>query len=442
MKSTIIKALSILLITLIIGCSSEKEATKTIPQVTTTTATNITYTNASIGGNVSADGGATVTSKGVVWSTISAPTISLTSKTSDGTGTGNFTSAIANLSPSTNYFVRAYATNSLGTAYGNEVVIKTLDVQILVKVDTGKAYFISSNTAYCGVNQIYNYTAFPISARGIVWSTSPSPTISLPTKTSEELFNPGFPSFLNGLTPLTTYYVRAYAINSLGTFYGNEISFKTEATYSYTQGQTVIDIDGNSYPTIVTNCKNQVWSTKNLNVTRYRNGDVIPYVQDTQQWNDLKTGAWCYPEGRAANADKYGRLYNWYAVNDPRGLAPQGYNIPTGNDWITYIDFLGGNGLAGGKMKESGITNWNVPNTNANNSSGFNGIPGSIRVSDGYTKIGASAEWWIGMGNLPSINPSNYPSSAGSFSLAADNGFIEQHSSNPSRGYSVRFIKN
>jgi hypothetical protein len=93
-------------------------------------------------------------------------------------------------------------------------------------------------------------------------------------------------------------------------------------------------------------------------------------------------------------------------------------------------------------MKESGTTNWNVPNTNANNSSGFNGLPGSKRVSDGYTKIGVSAEWWIGMGNLPSINPSNYPSSAGSFSLAADNEFIEQHSSNPSRGYSVRFIKN
>jgi uncharacterized protein (TIGR02145 family) len=331
----------------------------------------------------------------------------------------------------------------MGTAYGNEVVIKTLAAPILVKVNTGKAYSISSNTAYCGVNSISNYTAFPITARGIVWSTSPTPTISLSTKTSEELFYPQFFSFFFGFIPLTTYYVRAYAINSSGTFYGNEISFTTEATYSYTQGQTVIDIDGNSYPTIVTNCKNQVWSTKNLNVTHYRNGDIIPYVQDTQQWNNLKTGAWCYPEGRAANADKYGRLYNWYAVNDPRGLAPQGYNIPTQNDWNTYIDFLGGPGLAAGKMKESGTTNWDAPNTNANNSSGFNGLPGSIRVRDGYTPIGGSAYWWTGVGKLPSINPSNYPSSAPSYSLHADNNrLIEGHTSYLDRGYSVRFMKN
>jgi hypothetical protein len=98
----------------------------------------------------------------------------------------------------------------------------------------------------------------------------------------------------------------------------------------------------------------QIWSTKNLDVARYRNGDTIPQVANATQWGNLTTGAWCwYNNDSATYAATYGRLYNWYAVNDPRGLAPQGWRIPTEGDWVILADYLGGASVAGGKMKST-----------------------------------------------------------------------------------------
>ena len=97
----------------------------------------------------------------------------------------------------------------------------------------------------------------------------------------------------------------------------------------------------------------QVWTTKNLDVTTYRNGDVIPQVQDANAWEKLTTGAWCYYENKTANGKKYGKLYNWNAVNDPRGLAPKGYHIPTDAEWTILTDYLGGDTIAGTKMKST-----------------------------------------------------------------------------------------
>jgi hypothetical protein len=103
---------------------------------------------------------------------------------------------------------------------------------------------------------------------------------------------------------------------------------------------------------------NQVWTSKNLDVETYRNGDVIPQVQDQNAWNNLTTGAWCYYDNDASNGTKYGKLYNWYAVNDPRGLAPNGYHIPTDAEWTTLVNYLGGgiiiSGLPGGARKDDG----------------------------------------------------------------------------------------
>jgi uncharacterized protein (TIGR02145 family) len=148
----------------------------------------------------------------------------------------------------------------------------------------------------------------------------------------------------------------------------------------------------------VTIC-NQVWMTKNLDVTTYRNGDVIPQVTDPTQWENLTTGAWCYYNNDAANGPIYGKLYNWYAVNDHRGLAPNGYHIPSNDEWTTLIDCLGGELIAGGKMKEEGLTHWLSPNECATNISGFNGLPGGVRVVNngsfsGFTGIGNGGEWW------------------------------------------------
>lgn len=149
----------------------------------------------------------------------------------------------------------------------------------------------------------------------------------------------------------------------------------------------------------------QTWSTKNLDVAKYRNGDPIPQVTDPTQWANLTTGAWCwYNNDSASYAATYGRLYNWYAVNDPRGLAPQGWRIPTEGDWNRLVKFIDSgadttcqncvqSSAAGGAMKST--TGWDAPNTGANNSSGFASLPGGYRSSAGtFLDVRLRGVWW------------------------------------------------
>lgn len=136
----------------------------------------------------------------------------------------------------------------------------------------------------------------------------------------------------------------------------------------------------------------QTWQTKNLNVSKYRNGDVIPQVQDAAAWAKLTTGAWCYYQNKTENGTKYGKLYNWYAVSDPRGLAPLGYHIPNEGEMETLINYLGGEEAAGPKMKSK--SGW-LEYGNGNNSSGFSGLPGGCRNSTGnFTVMGKHGNWW------------------------------------------------
>ena len=133
----------------------------------------------------------------------------------------------------------------------------------------------------------------------------------------------------------------------------------------------------------------QTWTTKNLEVTKYRNGDKIPQVKNKKKWAKLKTGAWCYYENETANGTTYGKLYNWFAVNDPRGLAPKGYHIPTDAEWTILTDNLGE--LAGTKMKST--SGWDNDG-NGTNTSGFAGLPGGYRNFDGnFDYIGANGNW-------------------------------------------------
>ena len=150
----------------------------------------------------------------------------------------------------------------------------------------------------------------------------------------------------------------------------------------------------------------QVWTSKNLDVATYRNGDVIPQVQDASAWSKLKTGAWCYFKNDASNGTKYGKLYNWYAVNDKRGLAPNGFHIPSDEEWTILTDYLGGEAAdgfsvissryAGTKMKSSfGWIPCNGTNGNGTNSSGFAGFPGGFRYHDGtFRNNGGAGYWW------------------------------------------------
>lgn len=198
--------------------------TGSLPYITTSAASEITNSSAISGGIlINPSSSNAILAKGVVWSTSQNPTDALTTKTMDGATEGNFTSTIIGLSLGSTYFVRAYVTNSLGTTYGNSITVRPGSIPtITTKVVTA----ITNNVATCGGENITNGGSVIIE-KGIVWSTSPNPTIALGTKTSEGGFNASFSSSITNLSYSTTYYVRAYARNQIGTAYGDELVFTT-----------------------------------------------------------------------------------------------------------------------------------------------------------------------------------------------------------------------
>jgi len=205
-------------------------AQQTTPTVTTTSPTSITTNTASSGGSVTSEGNSTVTARGVVWSTLPEPTVTLTTKTSNGTGPGSFTSSITGISPGVLYYVRAYATNSVGTSYGSEFTFTTLTTTPTL-ASTDAASSVTQTTATSGGN-ITSDGGSSVTARGVVWSTSQNPTVILTTKTDEGSGNGSFTSNIFGLNPGTTYFVRSYATNANGTSYGSQVSFTTVSATS------------------------------------------------------------------------------------------------------------------------------------------------------------------------------------------------------------------
>jgi len=196
-----------------------------IPILTTTAISSITTTSAATGGNITDDGGADVTARGVCWGTATKPEIT-GSKTSDGMGTGSFTSSITSLTPNTKYYVRAYATNSEGTAYGNEQSFTTNAVVGATVTTTAPSAF-TSTTAVSGGN-ITNDGGAPITARGVCWGTAANP-VATGSHTTDGTGSGTFTSNITGLTPGLSYHVRAYATNSFGTTYGADLTFSALA---------------------------------------------------------------------------------------------------------------------------------------------------------------------------------------------------------------------
>ena len=235
----------IILVIIFFSCSNDSdEQVISTPTLTTSVATSITQTGATSGGNITSNGGADITSRGVVWSTSQNPTISLTTKTSDGSGVGSFSSSLTNLIAGTTYFVRAYATNSEGTAYGNEISFTTGNVQLPI-VSTTEITNISQTTANSGGN-VTSDGGGTITARGVVWSTIQNPTVALTTKTTDGTSVGNFISNITGLIANTQYYVRSYATNNAGTSYGNEITFTTLASLPTLTTTAISGIQNNS----------------------------------------------------------------------------------------------------------------------------------------------------------------------------------------------------
>jgi uncharacterized protein (TIGR02145 family) len=136
----------------------------------------------------------------------------------------------------------------------------------------------------------------------------------------------------------------------------------------------------------------QTWMATNLDVDTYRNGDSISQVIDVRHWNELETGGWCHYNNDPMNGRIFGRLYNWYAVSDPRGLCPVGWRLPGEEDWAKLAEALGGEDLAGGQLKA--INFWVMPNTAATNGSGFTALPGGYRFDNGFSYLGTTGHWW------------------------------------------------
>ncbi len=381
-NSTLFVFISIIsIMALVQGC---KKAT--IPELTTTAISEVTLTTAVSGGTITSDGGEEILKKGVCWSTSQNPTIA-ESKTIDGNGAANFTSNLVDLVEGTTYFVRAYATNSVGTAYGNEVSFATNAVTGAV-LTTTEITSVTSVSAVAGGN-ITNAGGGTISERGICWGTSPSPTVK---KTASGTGSGIFTVTLTGLTDGTTYYYRAYATNESGTTYGQELHFITPVT----------DIEGNIYKTVIIGT--EVWMAENLKVTKFNDNSDITLASDAAAWIALTGPGYCwYNNDPDFNKPIYGALYNWFAANSTN-ICPTGWHTATNDEYDAMevslglaqadINIWGWRGTdQGSKMKNA--TGWNA-GENGTNTSGFSALPGGYRFyADGlYGGQNSLGYWW------------------------------------------------
>jgi len=317
-----------------------------IPTVTTASMTNITQTTATGGGNVTSDGGANVTTRGVCWDTSPNPTTA-NSYTTDGNGTGIFVSNLTGLIANMLYYVRAYATNSIGTAYGNEVTFSTLPNPVLPTVTTTAATNISQTTATSGGNVTSDGGA-TVTVRGVCWSTSSNPTTA-DSHTSDGNGTGIFVSNITGLTSNTSYYVRAYATNSVGTSYGYELTFTTLSDPC--SGIISITYAGQIYNIIPIG--SQCWFKENLNVG-------LRIIASQSQTNNSIIEKYCY-DNLDSNCDIYGGLYQWdemmqyITTQGVQGICPTGWHLPTDAEFTTLTTYCGGESVAGGGFKRSRI---------------------------------------------------------------------------------------
>ena len=407
-----------------------------IPTVTTSAVSNIAASTATAGGNVADDeGGATVTARGVCWSTSQNPTVS-DSHTTDGTGTGSFTSNITGLNALTTYYVRAYATNSAGTTYGNQVSFTTPEATPMVTTSAVSNITLDNTTinATCGGN-VTDEGASAVTARGVCWSTSSNPTIA-GSHTTDGSGLGSFTSSITGLTAGQTYYVRAYATNSAGTAYGNQVSFTVPLidAKSCTSAPTVTDHEGNVYATV--QIGTQCWMRENLRTTTSpKTGTYLVKLARNDPGNvysslGSKVAHWYSYDSTTYAPKGYGLFYNWCAAMDTansenymevptpsnvsgnntafsftftgnhRGICPVGWHVPNFSDWNTLKNNVSYSGdLSGGNDWNSSTYNYAPGNNNyaGHNVSGFAALPAGFFNSYNFQDVNQRAYFWCSM---------------------------------------------
>ena len=446
--------------------------------VNTSPVNDITATTVVCGGTVNSAGNAEVTMRGVCWNTLPAPTLN-GSHTVDGTGAGVFTSNITGLTPGTTYYVRAYATNSVGTVYGDDIIFTTVDTT--PTVTTKAISFLTDTSAFSGGNITFDGGA-AVTVCGICWDTLPNPTVS-GIHTTDSASMGIFTSSMMNLTPATTYYVRAYATNSVGTTYGQEISFRT---YSSCPGAaTVTDHEGNVYNTV--QIGNQCWTRENMRcMTSPSTGTMIlEFPAGYYSYTGKKA---YYVNGDSANTATYGLLYNWAAAIDTfntaygetstiswdglsvtfsghrRGICPAGWHVPSNAEWTQLTTYVYNNGYqcsgCSGTINAARAdciakalasqTGWNSSGStyavgndpSTNNATGFSAVPAGYYTGSGssgyyaggYT-FGTNTYYWS------STQSSNTPYALVHY-LSYSTGYVGCN--NPSiklQGFSVRCVR-
>ncbi len=253
--------------------------------------------------------------------------------------------------------------------------------------------------ATCGNNamatcSVISFGATVVSQRGVIWGFHPKPTLANNLGSTKNEFGSGtFESNISALIPNTDYYVRAYAIREGETYYGNSIKFNSLKipcacnpsnlfNESLNYG-TVTDIDNNIYKTIVIG--NQEWMAENLRVGHYRNGERIPNISDPYEWPGYPEGAFGWQANDSVhNSCPYGKLYSWYAATNPKNICPEGWHLPSMQEFEELINFLGGETVAGEKLKVQNFYFWKSSNFSGSNASGFSA------VGSGYIGTGVS----------------------------------------------------
>ncbi len=177
----------------------------------------------------------------------------------------------------------------------------------------------------------------------------------------------------------------------------NDINFTSTGTALGKIGSGISDVEGNQYKTVVIGT--QEWMAENLKTTKYNDGSKITNITEAVKWGDDTLGAWCYYNNDATNNTKYGKLYNWYAVsptkNGGKNVCPTGWHLPTADEWNVLTEYLGGDTIAGNKMKEVGTTSWKITNNKITNASLFTGLPGGVRNNEGnFFEFGTMGTWW------------------------------------------------
>ncbi len=367
------------------------------PELSTYDVKDISWSSALCGGQITSDGGSEILEKGICWSESQNPTVS-DKKVSSETMGFDFEISITDLLPEVQYYVRAYARNSAGIAYGKIKGFRTIKAPIAPSVITLSVSSIGHTTALSG-GSITSDGGAPVHTRGLCFSpTEQEPSLTDFVLEYENDDDP-FAIEIIELTPNTTYFVRAFASNDTDTGYGETVEFRTLFLCG---SQLVDERDGQTYFTV--QIGDQCWMAENLNV-----GELLNIADDQSDNSILEK--YCYADNEQ-NCDLYGGFYTWdemmqyTEIESSQGVCPAGWHIPSDYEWKTLERNLGmsveeSDGTEwrgtdeGGKLKSGGTSLWNPPNTGATNSSLFSALPAGMVFNDGNSSgLGDFAVFW------------------------------------------------